>query len=170
MTRTTRTRTALTLAALLLAAPSTAQTLPTDISLTVDPARASIDAFAVAMDTNRDSRISTVELDIAAQAIFASMDTDASGALTELEMTGWEHGMAQLAAFRGRTQAYDAALGVVFDLLDGDGSGTIDAGEHTRGMRAAGALADRDGDGAMTLGEFRDGFMVTTAIRQGLAD
>lgn len=165
------TRTILALAATaFLATPALAQTLPADISLTVDPGRASIDAFAVAMDANNDGRISPVEMDSAARAVFASMDVDGDGALTEGEMTGWEHGMAHLAAFRGRSQAYDAAMGMVFEMLDRDMSGTVDAAEHARGMRAAWALADRDGDGVMSHAEFRDGFVVTAALRRGLAD
>lgn len=169
MTRPILFRTALALTAALFAAPAMSQTRPADVSLLVDPGRAAVEAFAVAIDANRDGRISPAELDTAGRAVFASMDTDADSVLTRDEMAGWEHGMSRLAAFRGRTQAYEASVGLVFDLFDRDRSDTIDADEHADGIRAALAQADRDGDGAMSLAEFRDEFVMTAAVRDGLA-
>lgn len=159
----------LSLIATLLAAPVTAQIMAGNISLTVDPGRAEIDAFAVAIDTDRDSRISRAEMEIAGRAVFASMDVDGDTMVTRPEMLEWEHGMSHLADFRGRRPAYDAAMGSVFDMFDRDGSGTIDAAEHADGVLAGWALADLDGDGTMSLGEYRDGYVVTAALRGGLS-
>lgn len=166
--RTTLAGLALPLAMALLSVPAMAETLSADVSMTVNSGRAAVDAFAVAIDANRDGRISPVEMDTAGRAIFASMDVDGDGLLTRGEMTGWEHGAARLAEFRGRTEAYDAAIGMVFDLFDRDHSGGVDAAEHAKAMRDGWALADRDGDGVMSLNEFREGFVVTAAMRTGL--
>lgn len=154
-----------TLAAPLAAAPLLA---PVDASATVDPGRAAIDAFAIAADANRDGRLSMVELESAGRVVFASMDVDADGAVTEAEMTGWRYGLADLAAFRGRAQAHDTAMGLVFDMMDRDRSGFVEAGEHRDGLARGWRNGDRDGDGRLSMAEFRDGFFITAALRRAL--
>lgn len=158
------------LAALTAALPASAGPPAVDASLTVDAAAAAIDAFALAIDTDRDGRLSPLETAAANRLVFASIDADGDGGLTALEMTSWPQGFRELAAFRNRTQAYDAAFGVLLDLLDRDRDGRIDADEHARGMAVAARLADVDGDGALSMAEFRRDFLVTSVLRRGLGN
>ncbi|WP_179380112.1 EF-hand domain-containing protein [Jannaschia marina] len=77
-----------TLAALALATlPASAQEVaPLVGSEVVDASAAAVDAFAVAIDADGDSRITLEELDAAGRDVFASMDADASGGLSMQEM------------------------------------------------------------------------------------
>ncbi|WP_179380113.1 EF-hand domain-containing protein [Jannaschia marina] len=55
-----------------------------------------------------------------------------------------------------------------FDLMDTNRDQSIDAGEHATGLALAWRLADRDGDGALSLTEFREDFLIVTALRRGV--
>ncbi|MCK0167486.1 hypothetical protein MWU52_08000 [Jannaschia sp. S6380] len=136
----------------------------------VDASQAIIEDMGHQIDADHDGMISADEMDRAAREVFAAIDTDLDGVLTRGELFGWKVGMAEIAAFRGREQAYAATMNLVFDLLDRDGSNGLDAEEHAGGLVAARAMADRDGDGTMSLAEFRDAFLVSTAFRRALVE
>ena len=164
MTRTLPAALALCLAALPAAAEPVSMVAPA----VVDQTTAFIDAFGVAIDLDGDHRISAREMDLAGNDIFASMDVDGDGFLTAPEMTGWEHGFGELALFRGRRVEFETAVTDVFDLMDSDGDGRVDPAEHARGLDLARRLGDRDGDGMLSLTEFREDFLVVTALRRGV--
>ncbi|MFO6464026.1 EF-hand domain-containing protein [Jannaschia sp. KMU-145] len=157
---------ALLLAALAATSALAQETVPA--SATVDAARAQIEALAAEMDVDGDARITLDELQAAAGQIFPSIDADASDGLTRAEFLGWEFGLAEMAAFRGRTQGYEAAMGMVFDLFDRDGSQGIDAAEFEAAMVESHAYADLDGDAALSAAEFRSNFVVNVALRNAL--
>lgn len=133
-----------------------------------DVIEAAIDVFAVAMDANHDGRISPVEIDTAGQMVFAAMDRNGDSAVTLPEMLEWEDGFAEVAAFRGRTQAFDASMSLVFAMFDADGSRSLDAEEHGQAVATGWARADRDRDGSLTIDEFRKNFVMTVAVRTAL--
>ena len=125
-----------------------------------DMGEAAIDGFAYSIDLNADGQISPIEMDSATRQVFTSMDVDEDGLVVRNEMIGWENGLSGLAEFRGRGQAYGATMGLVFDMLD----------EHAAGLARAWVYADRDGNGMMSVSEFRDNFLVTVALRTALTE
>lgn len=144
------------------------QVTPIVGSAMVDPSAATIDAFAVAMDVDRDGRISSIEMEMAGREIFVSMDADGDHRLTRREMVDWPHGFGRLASFRGRDAQFASAMTTVFDLMDTDRDLAIDRAEHSAGLAVASRLADRDGDARLSLTEFREDFIVITALRRGV--
>ena len=155
---------ALTLVAAILSGAVAAEAAPA----LPDSVRAQIEGVAVAMDLDGDGLISTAEAAETGDRVFASLDADASGAVDRGEMLDWEHGMAATAAFRGREQAYGAAIGIAFDLFDADGDGMVTRGEHAAAIERAAAFADLDGDGGMSRGEFARRFVFGVAMRNAL--
>ena len=147
--------------AALLAVPAAADPL----APTHDSARAMGEAFVMALDADRSGTVEAGELSAFAGAAFAAIDTDASGAVTRAEMLGWEDGPRAEAAFVGRAQGFDAAMGTVFDLFDRDGDGRLTRQEHETGVVKAAAFADLDGDGVLTTREFREGHVLEVAMR-----
>ena len=135
-----------------------------------DMGEAAIDGFAYSIDLNADGQISPIEMDSATRQVFTSMDADEDGLVVRNEMIGWENGLSGLAEFRGRGQAYGATMGLVFDMLDADRSGALDVDEHATGLARAWVYADRDGNGMMSVSEFRDNFLVTVALRTALTE
>lgn len=154
----------LALAAAICGAAATAEDGPA----VHDVANARIEGVAAAMDIDRDGAISASEAAETGRQVFASLDADGSGAVDRAEMLDWEHGMSALAAFRGREQAYEAALGFAFDLFDADGDGTVTRAEHEAGIARSTAFADMDGDGGMSRGEFLRRFVYSVAMRAAL--
>lgn len=134
----------------------------------VDAGRAAVEAFAARLDADGDRAIDRGELAAGAALAFPSIDKDGSGTVDAREWRDWEFGLGEMAAFRGRAQAYDAAMGIVFDLLDRDGDGALTAVEYRESMAAAHASADRNGDGRLGLGAFYQGFLVNVALRHAM--
>lgn len=158
------------LSAFLSLAPLAATAAPpvVDAWRLVDASQAIIEDMGRQIDADRDGLISEVELKAAAREMFMSVDVDCDGNLTREEVASWRNDFVDIAIFRGRKQAYDATMSMVFDLLDKDKSGDLDVEEHAAGMDVARTLADRDGDGSMSLAEFREGFLFSMAFRHAL--
>jgi Ca2+-binding EF-hand superfamily protein len=161
------------LAALLclgLATPLCAQEAggPPPASLTVDAARAQVEESAMLIDTNGDALIDRSEIDAASVAYFASIDVDGSGTLTRGEFLGWEFGLADMAAFRGRSQGYEAAMGMVFDFFDRDGDRLVAREELEVAIARAHLYADTNDDQALTFDEFRSNFIINVALRNAM--
>lgn len=134
-----------------------------------DQGRAIAEQFAAQIDADHDGTLEEDEVLAFSKAVFASMDVDGSGGLTFEEMRDWEHGMADLAAFRHREEAFDASIGMAFALFDRDRDGLISPGEYETGVRVAAGLADGDQDGNLTVNEYLDGFIFNIAMRTALA-
>ena len=134
------------------------------------PARSVLEAVAAALDADDDRIIAPAELAPAAASVFVSMDADRDGRLVLAEMLGWRDGLGEMAAFRGRSQAYEATLGLVFDMFDEDGDGAVDAPEHARAIRKAARLADADRDGELSMEEYRTRFMLNVALRNAMVE
>lgn len=164
------TRIASVLAVLLgLSQPAAAQDItPIAGSAMVDTSAATIDAMAMEMDLNGDSRISPIEMEMAGKDIFVSMDADDDSVLSRQEMIDWPHGLGGLAKFRGREAEFAQAVTTVFDLMDTDRDIAINRAEHSAGLALAWRLADRNQDGRLSLTEFREDFIVITALRRGV--
>ncbi|MFQ6549070.1 hypothetical protein AADZ90_014030 [Aestuariibius sp. 2305UL40-4] len=134
-----------------------------------DPGRAIAELFATQMDADRDGVLEDGEVIAFSEAVFSSMDIDGSGGLTFEEMRDWEHGMADLATFRHREEAFDASIGMAFALFDRDRDGLISPAEYKAGVRIAAGLADGDKNGTLTVNEYLDGFIFNVAMRTALA-
>lgn len=135
-----------------------------------DNGLAQAESIAATMDADGDGGITAEEALSFAGPVFASIDADSSGGVSRAEMREWEFGMADLAAFRGRTQAYETAIAITFDAFDADRDGSIDEAEHSAGVARSVAQADADGDGAMSRAEFLDRFVYSVAMRNALED
>ena len=155
------------LALIAFAAPSTAQTAA---GLPADAARSTIESFAREFDVDGDGRIARAELAGGVRTVFPSVDADGSGAVDRREFLEWEFGFADMARFRSREQAYEAAMGLVFELYDRDGSGAVDEGEYATAMDASLDYADVDEDGALTYDEFFRGFLINVALRNAMVE
>ncbi len=151
--------------------PTAVATLATPMALAErDQGQAMAELFAAQIDADRDGTLEENEVLAFSEAVFASMDTDGSGGLTFEEMRDWEHGMADLAAFRHREEAFDASIGMAFALFDRDRDGLISPSEYEAGVRVAAGLADGDEDGSLKVDEYLDGFIFNIAMRKALAD
>lgn len=150
-------------AALVLATAPTAQA-------DHDAVRAISEAMAFSIDADHSGLLDRAELEAFGMAVFQRMDINGSGTVTRLEAARWEDGMSDMAVHRGRMDAYEAAIGVVFDLFDTNGDGALDPAEQRAGLCAATTAADSDGDGALTKGEYRDRHLFSIAMRNVFAD
>ena len=102
------------------------------------------EAIVLALDADRSGTIEIGELDQFGREVFASIDADGSGSLSRAEMTRWPGGLGDLAAFRGRDVAYLAATAFLFDDVDRDDDGGVDAAEHLHGLRRMALGSDAD--------------------------
>lgn len=100
--------------------------------------------------------------------IFVSMDADESNHLSLEEFTSWDYGMLEVAQDRGREQAYEAALRIVFAFWDRDGSGEVSRTEHRQSLSFDFQRADTNGDALLDKPEFFGGFTVMVALQAAL--
>lgn len=135
-----------------------------------DAARAMGEAIALDIDTDRDGVLTPHEIAAATREVFASIDGDGDRRITPAEMRGWRNGFDEIAAFRGRGPSYDTAIAIAFDLFDRDDDGRVSPRELDRALAASAAYADTDADGRLTVGEFREGFILNVLIRNALAE
>lgn len=133
-----------------------------------DRGRAIAETFAAQADA--DGVISENEIGAVGASAFASLDADGDGAVGLDEMLSWRFGMAGIAAFRDRTQAFDAIVGMVFDVFDAADDGRLTQAGHRAAVTRAASLADRDGNGTMTHDEPLGGSIFNTAMRYALID
>lgn len=166
----TAVRTARVAAFLLVALAARPALAETSGQVRPDLGLAHAESIAAQMDADRDGLITAPEAEAVSGRVFASMDADASGDITRAEMRGWEFGMADLAAFRNRSQAYDTAIGIAFDVLDDDRDGRVTAAEHAAGIARSIAVSDADGDGGVSRTEFLQRFVYSVAMRNALQE
>lgn len=120
------------------------------------PAQAQTDKLLAFLDQNGDGAISRAEFIALRQQIFARIDADSSGTLSQLEVTA-----AQEAAAERRRQSRDlwsqdtdgdgqltlaefTAQTPGFDRADRDGDGVLSTDEIDRARRLLGTLSGRD--------------------------
>lgn len=163
---------AATIAALAVPLPALAQSSQGDLNAgnAADAARAMVEEWAGVLDANGDRRIDGGEMAEGLSRVFPSVDADSSGSVSQAEFRDWEFGLAEMAAFRDRAQAYDAAMGVVFDLYDRDDDGALTMEEYREAIDRSMAYADFDEDGAMSYDEFRRGFIINVALRHAMVE
>lgn len=152
------------LALVVFTLPATSQTVPPDAAV------AQAEIIGQQIDANRDGVIVREELRAFGEALYQGMDADSSGLVQREELSNWQFGMAEIADFRGRQQAFETSVDIVFDIFDRDNDQAVSVEEHVRAFDGALDLADLDGDGAMTIREYMDGFIYNIAIRNALSD
>ncbi len=150
--------------ALAAAWPALAQTVPSE----PDAARALAQNFAVSMDADRDGEISAAEMVAFSDQVFVSLDADGSGDVSVSELQTWEFGMGDIAAFRGREQAYMAVIALVHDIMDADKDGVVSAEEHREGILVSRDRSDVNRDGRLETEEFLRNFIYSMAMRSAL--
>lgn len=133
-----------------------------------DEGRALAEQLAGVIDENGDRIITPEELHDFGDLVFVSVDTDEDGAMSIDELAGWRFGMADIATFRDRDQAFRTTVSFVHDLFDRDNDGRVTAEEHTAEIDRSFVYADMDGDGLLTLEEYLDGFIFNIAMRNAL--
>ena len=121
------------------------------------------------MDTNDDQLISQNEMEMFGGTVLTLIDTDEDGKITREEQSAFQLGMVEIADFRERRQAYDAAQAIVFDIFDRDSDGVISREEHMTGYRRAHTFADFDEDGQLSMSEYLNGFIFNIALRNALS-
>lgn len=104
--------TGLTVALLMLAAPSAAQDRPDG-----DIATALIASFAV-FDANGDGSADMAEVMAGAKSVFSALDADGSGAADEGEFQVFSMGLATLAETRSQKAAYQLQRIAIFKRWD----------------------------------------------------
>lgn len=135
-----------------------------------DPGRAIAERLAARIDRNGDGRIDEAEIRAASAEALASIDADGDGRMTPGELLDWPLGMADLAAFRGRSGSYETAMAIVFNIFDRDGDGIVSGAEHEAAVMHSYAYADLDGDGVLTTGEYLGGFIFNVVMRNATVE
>lgn len=133
-----------------------------------DDGRARAEAIAMATDRDADGLLSWAELERMSDDVFASMDEDTNGTVDRDEFAAWRYGMADLADFRDRAASYETTMAFVFDVFDRDNDEAITEDEHEEAVRRSHDYADLDGDGALTIREYLDGFIFNIAMRSAV--
>lgn len=141
-----------------------------DFAHGIDAARAAVEATALELDVNNDQLISRSELMAAAFEGFSAYDVDESGDIDITEWTTAPFGFSEMARARGREQAYNAAMGLVFDLFDRDDDQLLSNGNFLAAMNGAFSYADMNKDDELTGEEFRRGFIMNVALRQAMRE
>jgi hypothetical protein len=133
-----------------------------------DQGRALAEQLADVLDEDGDGVIDRAELDEFSAAVFASVDRDGDGVMTADELASWRYGMADIATFRGREEAFETTIAFVHDIFDRDNDGRVTATEHVAAIAHSATYADLDGDGVLTRDEYLDGFVFNVAMRNAL--
>lgn len=106
----------------------------------------------LAMDADRDGKVSAAEHAAGAKTMFETMDMDHDGIVTAAEMTAAHKAVTGQAAKPGDMAAADKIKAV-----DDNGDGTLSAEEHAAGSKAMFARMDADKDGWLTKQEMAAG-------------
>jgi hypothetical protein len=133
-----------------------------------DAARAMGEAIALDIDADGDGVLTPREVAAASREVFASIDDDGDRQITPVEMHGWRNGFDEIAAFRGGAPSHGTAIAIAFDLFDRDDDERVSPRELGRALAASAASADADG--RLTVGEFREGFILNVLILNALAE
>lgn len=121
-------------------------------------------------DLNSNGTVSRDEMMEQGDNIFVSMDSDDDGNLSFDEFFGWDFGFKNLAEEKGREQAYETALKMVFNIWDRDANGFVTSIEQRAGVARDFVRNDLDGDYALSRPEFLGGFLINVALRTALKD
>ena len=119
-------------------------------------------------DYNRDGRITPRELHAFTELAFVSMDTDANDRVSREEFVAWDPGFASLAEQRGAEQPFNAAKRETFRAWDRNGDGNLDETEMSVSAAHDFVVADEDGNGSLSPGEFAAGFPILARIAKAL--
>ena len=156
-------------AAILLAALTTTPVYAQGLSATKDAGNATGAALLAGMEADRSGTLEGPDVANFARALVLSMDADASGDLTRAEMVAWRGGVRDIAAYRGRTLAYETMASVLFDVADRDADGSVTVAEQVDAVLRISARADVDGDGVTTTAEFDRHSIVAIGLRTAVA-
>lgn len=106
----------------------------------------------LAMDVDRDGKVSAAEHAAGAKTMFATMDTDRDGRVTAAEMTA-----AHQAITGQPAKPSDMAAADKIKVVDGNGDGILTADEHAKASAAMFMKMDADRDGWLSKQEMAAG-------------
>ncbi|MFQ6552843.1 hypothetical protein AAD018_010935 [Aestuariibius insulae] len=132
---------------------------------THDSAKAVGDMFARSIDVDLDGMISRRELIDFGDQVFVSVDQDGDGMIVLEELQTWQFGLADLAEFRGRDQAYLTSMAIVFDVMDRNNDQTVSSSEYERATLVSADYANVNGDDLLTREEYLQGYIFNIAMR-----
>ncbi|QUS57118.1 EF-hand domain-containing protein [Pseudovibrio brasiliensis] len=124
-------------------------------------------AFSSVKNSEND-RIDRVAFSEFGENVFVSMDANDDDNLSFREYRSWDYGMMPLAEERGRVDAYNTAIRIVFAFKDRNGDGQISKAEHQQSMEFDFQRADSNADGYLTKDEFLNGHSIMVALRSAL--
>ncbi len=132
---------------------------------THDSAKAVGDMFAQSIDVDLDGAISRRELIDFGDQVFVSVDQNADGMIVLEELQTWQFGLADLAEFRGRDQAYLTSMAIVFDVMDRNNDQSVSPSEYERATLVSADYANVNGDDLLTREEYLEGYIFNIAMR-----
>ena len=100
--------------------------------------------------------------------VFVSMDYDGNSKLSLGEFLSWGFGMEQIAEEKGRGDAYETGMRVVFAFWDRNGDNQITKTEFRQSIAADFRRADFDNNAVLTEEEFLLGFSINIAARAAI--
>ena len=101
-------------------------------------------------DDNEDGRISLEEFQNFTQTAWRSMDTDASGDVSQAEFMAWDPGFSFVAHGHGKAEDFTTLKQEIFAYWDGNDDGIATKDEVMAVAEAEFANSDADGDGFVT--------------------
>ena len=119
-------------------------------------------------DLNSDGVILLGEYRTHAGYVFVGMDEDENDSLTMEEFGFWGFGMLGIAEQSGRTQAYETARKVVFDLWDRSFDWEVSFREFNNGITDDFKQADYNGDEELTEDEYLKYSIINITLRSAL--